>query len=540
MKRHHYIPSLPVPVLLILLYLVSCSGRKGYSPEYSEMLPVEALDNLNTAIKNSSVYYEKRAHELDSLKKLLHSASSPYDLWLYNVLISERYRPMDADSAIVYASKALGFTPQLPDTVQRLRGEFAFISALSTAGIFPEALHRLDSIKPTLTTTQEKIAFWKTARRCFSYVLTSVEKHDYYVIAYRKLYMACDDSLLQHLPHEDNFYRFILSERLVYEQHWGEARKLLESMLDTLPAESNLYGMAAYQLAQVHRYKGELHDYAGYLAKAAESDIKGCVRDGLALPTLANWTYSHGDIDNAFRYVNYCLNDANSGNIRMRTPSIAPIIPLIDSAIQQRSASSRNQMLFLTIIVSVLFLISVGLLISMVNALKKIRISRNELAQSSGKLAQSSKKLETYVGNFIGLCSNYSARLEQMSRLVARKISAGQTDDLLKLVNSGKFAEESNEEFYRLIDKALLDIFPDFVEQINQLLQPDKQIPVESDRPLSPELRIYAFVRLGVDQSSRIATILGYSVNTVYAYRNRMRNRALDRENFDLQVAQIG
>ena len=57
---------------------------------------------------------------------------------------------------------------------------------------------------------------------------------------------------------------------------------------------------------------------------------------------------------------------------------------------------------------------------------------------------------------------------------------------------------------------------------------------------MSPELRIYAFVRLGVDQSPKIAQILNYSVNTVYAYRNRMRNRAIDRDNFDSDVANLG
>ena len=119
---------------------------------------------------------------------------------------------------------------------------------------------------------------------------------------------------------------------------------------------------------------------------------------------------------------------------------------------------------------------------------------------------------------------------------MVRKINARQTDDLLKLVSSGRFTEEDNEEFYQLIDKAILDIFPDFVERINTLLAPEKRITLPPGESLNPELRIYAFVRLGVDQSSRIAQILHYSVNTVYTYRNRMRNRAINRETFDADV----
>ncbi len=110
----------------------------------------------------------------------------------------------------------------------------------------------------------------------------------------------------------------------------------------------------------------------------------------------------------------------------------------------------------------------------------------------------------------------------------------------MKLVSSGRFNEEDNDEFYRLIDKAILDLFPDFVDNINTLLMPDQQIALKPDMQLSPELRIYAFVRLGVDQSNKIAQILNYSSNTVYSYRNRMRNRAFDRDNFDKNVAELG
>lgn len=63
---------------------------------------------------------------------------------------------------------------------------------------------------------------------------------------------------------------------------------------------------------------------------------------------------------------------------------------------------------------------------------------------------------------------------------------------------------------------------------------------MKPDELLIPEVRIYAFVRLGVDQSNKIAQILNYSVNTVYSYRNRMRNRAIDREKFDVNIANLG
>lgn len=510
------------------LFFTACSGEN----RISEVLPYSALDNLNTTINSSEIYKKRKEAQLDSIKHLASVMVTPYDRWLAYVNISEGYRQTEADSAIVYAAKALDMASSLPDTVSSLKGELAFIDALATAGIFPPALHKLDSLGAVISDIEDKINYWHTARRCYSYIMTWVENHDYYVNTYRKKYTACDDSLLHYLPPADHFYQFIYGERMVDEHKWGEARPQLENLIHTLPQESNLYAMAAYQLAMVHRNKGDFKEFARYLALAAESDIKGSVHEGLALPTLANWVYKHGDIDNAFRYVNYILEDANSSNIRMRTPAIAPIIPLIDTDLRNRTLSSHKHMLLYVIITTILFIATIILLVYTFYSLKKRRISQE-------KLAASSKKLESYVGNFIGLCSNYAARLDQLSKLVIRKVAAGQSDDLVKIVNSGKFAEEDSDEFYRLIDKALLDIFPDFVERINSLLMPDRRITISDDEPLTPELRIYAFVRLGVDQSNRISQILGYSVNTVYAYRNRMRNRAIDRENFDRQVAAL-
>ena len=120
-----------------------------------------------------------------------------------------------------------------------------------------------------------------------------------------------------------------------------------------------------------------------------------------------------------------------------------------------------------------------------------------------------------------------------------RKISSGQASELLKTLKSGKIDESEDEDFYKQIDSVVMSLYPDFVERMNNLLRPEDKITI-TDGSLTPELRIYAFVRLGVSESTRIAKILNYSVNTVYAYRNRMRNRAIDRENFESDVMRIG
>ena len=56
---------------------------------------------------------------------------------------------------------------------------------------------------------------------------------------------------------------------------------------------------------------------------------------------------------------------------------------------------------------------------------------------------------------------------------------------------------------------------------------------------LNNELRLLALMKIGITDSSRIATILDISVNTVYFYRNRLKNKARDKENFEEAVLKI-
>ena len=78
-----------------------------------------------------------------------------------------------------------------------------------------------------------------------------------------------------------------------------------------------------------------------------------------------------------------------------------------------------------------------------------------------------------------------------------------------------------------------LNLFPHFVESINELLLPEEAIILEDENKLTPELRIFALVKLGINDSSVIAEYLHYSAQTVYNYRLKIRKKlAISKEEF--------
>lgn len=99
---------------------------------------------------------------------------------------------------------------------------------------------------------------------------------------------------------------------------------------------------------------------------------------------------------------------------------------------------------------------------------------------------------------------------------------------------------DQRKKFYDIFDDSFLHIYPTFVQDVNALLVPDKRINITASGVLTTELRILAFMRLGVEDTSQVARFLGLSLNTIYTYRNKMRTRALNRDNFEEMIMKIG
>ena len=113
--------------------------------------------------------------------------------------------------------------------------------------------------------------------------------------------------------------------------------------------------------------------------------------------------------------------------------------------------------------------------------------------------------------------------------------------DILQLSKSSELKERDIEDLYQSFDSAFLHLFPHFVEDFNALLQPEVQVHPKEKGRLTTDLRIFALIRLGIDDSSKIAEFLHYSVNTIYNYRARIKNGAIEhREQFERKVKEIG
>ena len=224
--------------------------------------------------------------------------------------------------------------------------------------------------------------------------------------------------------------------------------------------------------------------------------------------------------------------------------------------IEKQNGRLQQYLLLITTLL-VLLIVALGYIY---RQMKKLADARNHLQQANEQLnglneelrqmnsclsstnieLSESNQIKEYIARFIKLCSTYINRLDAYRRMVNKKVSAGQIAELLKITRSQDALDEELEELYANFDTAFLHLFPDFVKKFNDLLQDNERIVLKKDELLNTELRIFALIRLGIEDSSQIAEFLRYSVNTIYNYRAKVKNKTRgSREDFEDLVRKI-
>lgn len=96
----------------------------------------------------------------------------------------------------------------------------------------------------------------------------------------------------------------------------------------------------------------------------------------------------------------------------------------------------------------------------------------------------------------------------------------------LQKLSSTLQPKKERDNLYQNFDQIFLSLFPHFVRDFNTLLKPDAHIQLKKDDQLTPELRIFALKKMGIHDQETIAHILNYSINTIYTYRTKIKNKS--------------
>ena len=308
-----------------------------------------------------------------------------------------------------------------------------------------------------------------------------------------------------------------------------------------------------YLLGRIYLQRRDTVAAIRSIAASAVYDMMTPVRDYKSLYELAALLLATGDVDRAYRYIDLAVEDANSTKVLDNMVAVNGIMPQIVRAHERQMQCERDIQRWFVVGISLLAICLVGALVLTIrsrNAVgraavrekelnSRLREINRELEAMNGRISESNKVKDAYLVQYFNLCSYFVGRFDEFRGNVSAAARSKGLAGVEKLLAAADDDRELK-KFYSNFDSTFLSLFPGFVDNLNRLLAPDKQVALNRDGSMSNEIRTLALIRLGLTDSEQIAGFLRRSVSTIYNYRVKMRNAAAcSREEFEDKVMEI-
>lgn len=519
------------------------------------------LIEIDNSILNNEVYTQKKENRIEEIKEQLERVS-PYSIDEYNIntTLYKEYKPYVCDSAIHYLNKNIEIANQLNDSYRINESTLQLSYLMGSSGMYKEAVDILSKVDRNRITPEQLRSYYMTYDHVYG-ELAFYTQDNKSADDYRRISTLYKDSLFLILPEQDDL-RLSMQETAFRDAgQFKEAKKINDIRLSKVKFGTPEYAVVAFYRSLSYREEKDIQQEKYYLALSALSDIQSAIKDHASLWILARLLYEDGDIERAYDYMRFSWSETVFYNARLRNLQSADIMSLIDKTYQAMIEKQNKQLQMYLIFISTLLIALIVTLFYIYRQMKKLAIARNNLQEANLKLKELNDELhdmnislqssnanlfeanqikEKYIGRFLNLCSTYINKLDAYRRMVYKKASDKQIAELIKITRSPEGLEHELEELYTNFDTAFLQLFPDFVNKFNDLLQENERITPKKEELLNTELRIFALIRLGIEDSSQIAEFLRYSVNTIYNYRAKVKNKArVSREDFEDIVRSI-
>jgi hypothetical protein len=530
-----------LPGLLLGIAFVTIA-RNGYANTDS------LLSQLTRAIEKAPEYDSQKSGRITQLQVSLSTGSSknPTNLFsLYEKLYDE-YRIFHYDSAYRYAGKLQEIAYRLGDShlITEARLQLCFI--LLSSGLFRETY---DSLRVT-DIRQEPDSGKATYYMLMGRYYYDLANYDYdgahHSVSYDEKANHYMDSALTFYPAHSFEYAYYSGLLEFKKNNTEKAARFLDSLLNSGSLTDHQLALTASTLSGIYSQKGMPQRAIDLLLIAAIADIKSSTKETFAIFNLADLLYKQGDVKHASLCIETAVANAEFYGARQRKVQVSSILSLLEGERINAVETQRRNLFQYAAIVTLLLIALAVLIVIIRRQMKKIQKAQQLLTEAHAaqhiineKLEEANKIKDEYIGYFFSLDSEFFVKLERLKKTLDQKVADRKFEDIKFIVNNIQLKKEK-EELLRSFDTVFLRIFPKFVASFNALFNPEDQIKLKENELLNIDLRIFALIRMGISDNDKIAQILEYSVNTIYAYKTKIKNRSIvPNEEFEARVMEI-
>lgn len=555
-----------IAVMIILLWFGMSTAVSAVHPTTASIDSI--LQCIDEAISVSDQYVQKKKERIAYLKSRADQAETLSAKYELTYQLYAEYLPFVNDSAIYYLERCSDIALQMGDDSKA--GGCLSLTALccSNAGMYVESEAILKAINPEKLhgidlglyyyasghISSELAYYGKFENMRRQYAETST---NYFLLAQN------------YLPTGHKYHNQCREMLAQGRKDFRQALAISNEWLHNVKPGSPEYALISFYRYLDYKALGDSIQMMYSLGESVLADIRNAVMDQGSMWEMANLLMANGDVDRSYRYICFTSDCADRFGSRQRLSYISPLLSRIAQVYKAKEERSNRSLRYTITAISILSLLLLIALVYVHRKRNQLAITRDHLALSNNQLQDTNAHLSSlnnqlsslnsqlttlnsqlseanrvkdeYVGRFLSLCSIYIDRLEDIRKKVIKRVKNKQYAELVELTRSVEFSNKESNELYANFDTAFLQLFPTFVDDFNALLKPQNRITQPDNNTLNTPIRIFALIRLGISDSSKIAEFLHYSVNTIYNYRANIKNGAVgDRTEFEDNVKKIG
>ena len=549
----------------ISLSFSSCSEGSSKTDAY--------ISQLDSLLQRHDELERSKLMRIGELRQKLAHAASPTDKYMINSLLLDEFSTYNSDSAMKYVDYNLDIARQVGNKEWENRNNIIKSGLLAGSGLLARSEEIMLSINPSTLPKDILTDYYGQMIFLYSHLgnYTGGDVNDYYIKE-----RAYKDSIVQIIDSRHPDYLWYKGwDILGTDKSDDKLIGALRDLLDKSELNTRKDAKDAYILAKLYEQKGDHDNFKKYMTISGIADVKIINAEISSLEDLAKIMFAEGDVNRAYRYINYSLNKAISYPNRVKAYGITNTLDSINRAYQEQGEKQQRRTRFFLILVCLLAAVLTGAIATIIVQNSRLRRRRRNLDAANKSLNKNVAKLsaaqqqlndansqlhqlntdlklkndelneanyvkEEYIGYIFTICSNYISKLEELKRNIHIKAVTKKYKEI-EAETADLDMKEELKDFYQSFDSIFLHIYPNFVNDFNSLLQDDKKIIPREGELLNTELRIYALVRLGITDSVKIAEFLHCSVQTVYNNRFRVRNKAIiPKKDFAESVRTLG
>ena len=506
------------------------------------------LRELTLAIGKAPEYDSVKAWGINRLRAAVPAASGDDQTVLFDYYkeLYNDYRIYIYDSAYQYAGKMQDIAYRLgdPHRITEARLQLCFI--LLSSGLFRETYDSLRATDIRREPDSLKAVYYSLLGRYYYDLANYDFDGAHHSVAYDEKGNGYIDSALAFYPpgsFESIYYHGLLNFK---SNHIDTAAIFLHQLMSGGRLTDHQLALTASTLSGIYAAQGLSTEATDLLITAAIADIRSSTKETFAVFNLADVLYKKGDVRHASLCIETAVANASFYGARQRKVQVSSILSLIEGQRINAVETQRRLLIQYAVVVTLLLVVLGFLVIVIRRQVKKLQKAQRMITEAHAaqrlinqKLEEANKIKEEYIGYFFSLDSEFFVKMERLKKTLDQKLADRKFEDIRFIVNNIQIRKEK-EELLRSFDTVFLRIFPHFVTRFNALFKEEDRVTLKENELLNIDMRIFALIRLGITDNDKIAQILEYSVNTIYAYKTRIKNRSIvPNDEFEARIMEI-